>query len=265
MILQGDRVSPFTIPPLGVHYSDAWADSGEPPLQKRELTQRAIESADGLTEESLYNESVSCGPLTSRLLSCLLREEDDTVSGEEGEVQDATRTPKSQMPKLNYPELEHRLTTELAFAGLLDSSHIDWDRTFDDDISSQLRSLQAQLRSQSLVNIARKARLMDLTIEEMAYDEYSTILDDLDKQVEQAFLKRNRSIKAKKRKVANEKGLSYSKMAVGSTIRAVLERRKKWVEKVGVIFKGGSYGTIRSDGIYGALDPKRLEEGEREF
>lgn len=40
------------------------------------------------------------------------------------------------------------------------------------------------------VNKARKLRLLGLVNNHLAYQEYNTILDDLDKQVEQGYLKR---------------------------------------------------------------------------
>lgn len=40
------------------------------------------------------------------------------------------------------------------------------------------------------VNKARKQRLLGLVNNHLAYQEYNTILDDLDKQVEQGYLKR---------------------------------------------------------------------------
>jgi hypothetical protein len=67
---------------------------------------------------------------------------------------------------------------------------IDWDAREDDEISITLRSLQKELREVMKVNKARKQRLLGLVNNHLAYQEYNTILDDLDKQVEQGYLKR---------------------------------------------------------------------------
>lgn len=40
------------------------------------------------------------------------------------------------------------------------------------------------------VNRSRKQKLLGLVNNHLAYQEYNTILDDLDKQVEQGYLKR---------------------------------------------------------------------------
>ncbi len=50
-----------------------------------------------------------------------------------------------------------------------------------------------------ITNGARKTRLLEIAKERMAYQEYSTIHDDLDSQVQQAYLKRTRTLgKSKK-------------------------------------------------------------------
>ncbi|CAK7274792.1 Transcriptional regulator, partial [Sporothrix epigloea] len=77
----------------------------------------------------------------------------------------------------------------------------DYNSHFDDEIAARLRRLQAGLREQMLVNGARKARLAELVKERMAYQEYQTILEDLDGQVNAAYLKRTRTMgKSKKGK-----------------------------------------------------------------
>lgn len=67
---------------------------------------------------------------------------------------------------------------------------INWDAREDDEISIKLRSLQKELRDVMKVNKSRKQRLLGLVNNHLAYQEYNTILDDLDKQVEQGYLKR---------------------------------------------------------------------------
>ena len=77
---------------------------------------------------------------------------------------------------------------------------INWNNREDDEICQELRKLQKQLRQQSLENAARKMILEKKVEEQLAYQEYATILDDLDKQVGDAFNKRTKSIKAKKKR-----------------------------------------------------------------
>lgn len=100
-----------------------------------------------------------------------------------------------------------------------------------------LRTLQKELQHQSQVNIARKKRLEPLVSKQMAWQEYSNILEDLDKQVEQAFLKRTRNIKAKKKRVVSGAGVDRVKPTIGDSTRAILERRKRWKSKLGHLFE----------------------------
>ncbi|KAL2165397.1 hypothetical protein VTH06DRAFT_695 [Thermothelomyces fergusii] len=60
------------------------------------------------------------------------------------------------------------------------ASQAEYDGHYDDEVAARLRLLQARLREQALVNGARKARLTELVKERMAYQEYQTILEDLD-------------------------------------------------------------------------------------
>lgn len=96
----------------------------------------------------------------------------------------ATAGWKVPVGKSDYAGLEERLQKEMQYIGLLGSSaEMDWRRREDDDVSAKLRELQGELRVMSVVNGARKSRIGDLLKEQLAHQEYATILDDLDKQV----------------------------------------------------------------------------------
>lgn len=236
---KGDQLAPFIIPPLGPHYSEVWNEIDDTPPPKSEMTQRPRESAEQLTDENAFVDAVSCGPLTSRLLSALLKEDGavQRAAEEEGDKEKDKQSPRVAPLKMDYAEVEEKLTGELSFVGLLESTPVDWNQTADDEISANLRVLQTELKAQSMLNAARKRKLMDLTTDEMARDEYTTILDDLDKQVEQAFAKRSRSIKAKKKRIPGEKGVAMNKVGMGSSMRAQLEKRQKWITKIGSVVR----------------------------
>ncbi|CAK7565883.1 MAG: Transcriptional regulator [Sporothrix epigloea] len=127
----------------------------------------------------------------------------------------------------------------------------DYNGHFDDEIAARLRRLQTGLREQMLVNGARKARLAELVKERMAYQEYQTILEDLDGQVNAAYLKRTRTMgKSKKGKrpgggaagaagtaaggVGGAAGLA--RPGIGDMTRTLMERRKRWMENIGTVF-----------------------------
>ncbi|EQK99007.1 Histone acetyltransferases subunit 3 [Ophiocordyceps sinensis CO18] len=110
---------------------------------------------------------------------------------------------KATHPKLDYAQVDERLKQELRHIGFLPQEGFegDYDGHFDDEIAGRMRVLQARLREQVLINGARKARLMELVRERMAHQEYQTILEDLDSQVQAAYLKRTRTMgKSKKTK-----------------------------------------------------------------
>lgn len=251
---RGDRLEPFIIPPLGTHYLELWNEVvDETPPPRQDSTQKARESCEDLTDETIQSDNVSCGPLTSRLLSAFIKEDDINGTNSE-DVDQADKEKNSRLGtfKMDYPELEDKLITELNFIGLLDVASIDWTQSADDEIAANLRALQNDLHQMSATNFARKQKLMNLTTDEMAKDEYTTILDDLDKQVEQAFLKRNRSIKAtKKKRGPGEKGIAVTKVSIGSNIRSLMEKRQRWIQRIGSIC---TTDPVSEESIFQSLD-----------
>lgn len=87
---------------------------------------------------------------------------------------------------------------------------IDWinDRE-DDEISTELRYLQNQLNRISRVNWAYQRILLPLVEQQLAWQEYSQILEDLDKQVDQAYLRRNRANTRVKKKKGAQSGAGH--------------------------------------------------------
>jgi transcriptional adapter 3 len=91
--------------------------------------------------------------------------------------------------KMDYATLEERIRREMIYVGLMDpTQELDFDNRQDDEVSARLRMLQKQLRKQTIINGARKARIAEQLKEQLAYQEYVTILEDLDKQVPPTFL-----------------------------------------------------------------------------
>ncbi|KAL6713824.1 Transcriptional regulator [Lecanora helva] len=195
----------------------------------------------------------------------------------------ATALPSSERPPANAPSLSHaqideRLKAELRHIGFLSPDHEpDYDAHYDDEIAERLRYLQAELRRVSILNGARKQRVLDLAQEQQAYQEYSTILEDLDGQVQQAYMKRTRTLgKSKKHTkrpggagggshpVANDGGIS--KPGIGDVARQLMTRRSNWEEKIGPVFRGdirrvrGKDESIFTDAV---MEPLMRQEKER--
>ncbi|KAI1311337.1 Transcriptional regulator [Mortierella claussenii] len=264
---EGDQVTPLLIPPLGKHYLEAWAeedralipyDGFESRRSSVDLIKDVTPSRNTvynqpfeLTDENIDQDEVSCGPLTERIICSLVAE--DVVDPNEIKQDDDQPTSSSPAPinlhsnVRNYAELEERIKRELRYIGLLGNDEIDWDAREDDEISITLRSLQKELRDVMKVNRGRKQRLLSLVNNHLAYQEYNTILDDLDKQVEQGYLKRFRMTKSKKKKTSTPKSLSESALSA-------MDRRRRFVQGVGPIFPAENY-TIPSKTIF----PEELE------
>ncbi|KAB5549899.1 histone acetyltransferases subunit 3-domain-containing protein [Coniochaeta sp. 2T2.1] len=137
-------------------------------------------------------------------------------------------------------------------AGAADpSTTADYDGAFDDEVAARLRVLQDLLRKQTLINGARKARLTEAVKERMAHQEYQTILEDLDSQVQAAYLKRTRTMGKKPKKArpgaaaptASAAG-GLARPGIGDLTKTLMERRRRWIESIGPVFDGENLGKV---------------------
>lgn len=175
---------------------------------------------------------------------------------------------KATHPKLDHAQVDERIKQELRHIGFLPfDEEPDFDGHFDDEIAARLRLLQAQLKEQAIINGARKARMMDLVKERMAHQEYTTILEDLDGQVQSAYMKRTRSMgKSKKTKrpggagggshFVGAAGSGMARPGIGDMTKTLMERRKKWIDNIGPVF-----GNEKSLGMV----PRVSDEGSSIF
>lgn len=149
-----------------------------------------------------------------------------------------------------------------------------YDSHFDDEVAQRLRFLQEELRKQSVVNGARKQRLLELTEERIAQQEYNTIADDLDNQLNAAYLKRNRNIGKGKKQNKRPGGagggshpapnVGLSRPGVGEPIRILMERRQQWISTIGPVVNYGKTGLPAST-VFAADKMKELENREVEI
>lgn len=291
-------VSPYIIPKLGQFYADAWADDdaslasklNSPAYQQPSAdTYKPKGSVEDLSDEKLYTEDVSCGPLSSRLLSAILsvhegpedeNEDDNDDQGgiksegnELGEDDVATKLGRNDDTDMSteisdFHSVEERLKRELKYIGIfmnlpndenegkskvningrpiktesrsgsiIDSD--DWIKNKEDDeVSAEIRTLQKELKTAAARNRLNKKKLIPIVEEQIAYQEYCTILEDLDKQVDQAFMKRMKS-RGKKKKNNNEKSEvnPAQQQAMNAGLRSLLDKRKRWINNIGKLFK----------------------------
>ena len=181
--------------------------------------------------------------------------------------------------KLDYAQVDERLKAELRYIGFLgQDEEADYDAHYDDEVAQRLRFLQTELKKQTIVNGARKARLLQIAQERMAHQEYSTILEDLDAQVQQAYLKRNRSLGKGKKNTKRPGGAGggshfvggggsagTAKPGIGDQAKTLMERRKKWIDTIKPVF-GEDVTRVRTEGetIFEPEIMRGLEAVERE-
>lgn len=250
-------------------------------------------SIEEISDDTIATDQVSAGPLSSRLLS-LLRFEHRTPPGESGASNglengllngdtsmeldgietntDATKplpsatafadqtngnstSTKAPAQKLDYLQHDERLKLELRHLGLLAPEDVpEYDGHHDDDISERLRILQAELRKTMITNGARKTRLLEVAKERMAFQEFSTIHDDLDSQVQQAYLKRTRTLGKNKKggqhgkprpggagggsHIVSANSALRQQRDIGDLARQLMDRRKRWADCIGPVFEG---------------------------
>lgn len=262
------------------------AMSIDPPQQGREKLppNQPRGNIDNMSDSIGETDALSIGPLASRLLQLLRPESrsqgpddkpttngvtngDTSMNGDtngEEQVGDDKANPlppatymsesstetwkKATHPKLEYAQVDERLKQELRHIGFLPQQGFEgeYDGHYDDEVAGRLRLLQSRLKEQMLINGARKARLTDLVRERMANQEYQTILEDLDSQVQAAYLKRTRTMgKSKKTKRPGGAGggshfvggaAGTARPGIGDQTKTLMERRKRWIDTIGSVF-----------------------------
>ncbi|KAJ9636133.1 uncharacterized protein PV06_04250 [Exophiala oligosperma] len=306
---RGDRVNPFLAVPRGKRsYQEIWAEEDGTVLVDGGSDKLPLNhprgNVDQINDDNLTTDQVSTGPLASRLLSLLKFEHRSPPTDTNGVTENAfnadgndtmdldglmnghDNTEKPLAPasavadsagskasqRLDYVQAEERIKGELRHLGLLSQDDPDYDAHHDDDISERLRLLQGELRRVMIINGARKARLLDLAKERLAYQEYSTIHEDLDSQVQQAYLKRTRTMgktkkggpggKARPGAAGPGTALSINRARdIGDSARMLMDRRKRWESCIGPVFKDMKHGIPDKDSTI--FDPKLMEMYEK--
>jgi hypothetical protein len=196
-------VGPFMIPPLGMHYEDIWYEqygyvvpgSAVGSGSKRRRMNGIGNGVDGR------------GPiaLKDRLLAALVDKtasiEDFVAEGvDEGDNAGLVPIGDAHLVVDVPAPLDERLRKELVGLGFADLSS---SRSFneDDEICSEMRAVQLQLRQQILVNQYRKRRLAEFIRNRLAAQEFYALIEDLERQIDGIFQKRMKLTKSTKKKV----------------------------------------------------------------
>ncbi|KAI5209412.1 hypothetical protein E4T39_00839 [Aureobasidium subglaciale] len=259
---------------------------------------------EDMNDDVAETAQVSAGPLISRLMSGFRHDphvtKDDQSSGnadismtngegtagtQENEqnqsTEEASDAVASFKPATHFPDqhkippnvgrdfapLEQRTLQELRYCGFVTPEATpDYDSQYDDEVAARLRYLQSELQRVSRENTSRKARVLELTEERMAMQEYSTIADDLDSQINTAYLKRNRTM-SKPKKGANKGrpggtgGVAISRNLVSEGVKMLMDRRKEWRELIGPVVDFGQQ-RIPKETVFDKENMERLETVE---
>ena len=265
-------------------------------------------SIEDMNDDVAATEEVSSGPLLSRLLAAF-RHEANGSGGESGDANgDTTMTngettagdqdpsanthgdegdafqPATYCPELgnaasrpastsnrSFASLEQRMLQELRYHGLLTPEATpDYDGHFDDEVAARLRYLQSELRIVAAENGARKTRVLELTEERMAMQEYNTIADDLDNQINAAYTKRNRTMSKPKKGVnkarpgqGNAAGVAISRNTVSEGVKILMDKRLQWKDLIGPVVDYGQKG-IPKETVFDRPTMDRLMKAEGE-
>lgn len=113
-------------------------------------------------------------------------------------VEDPATVCKSLLKEQSKDELfsvEERIKSELKYVGLLDDGDMLTTNTAsqssnDDEVSVELRRLQADLRRLIELNNGRKRRVREVLLDHLAYQEYRMVLNELNRQIISSYQKR---------------------------------------------------------------------------
>lgn len=245
-------LNPNYIPPLGPKYSEVWSLENEGKNVKVSRLSQSLSNklkklnagkgnSENLPSSIEEPDKVSCGPLTSRIISGLV-DDDDNDFGELFHEMNEEET-------INFEKLESRLNLELKYIGIFmnviqtlndDSWEQDWSlHQEDDEICFQLRKLQNDLHDVEKKNNFRKSKIIPIIEEHIAWQEYISIVDDLDKQVEQYYRRRINVLprKHKKKNHNHDEKDEQVNIVSNASFKGLLDKRSRWIEKIGSLFK----------------------------
>lgn len=255
-----DKPESYTTPKLGKFYAHKWAEeevshypdhlhnnktrhaakqltSGKHQNPHGLIPRKSFSGVDLLDSDLSINDA-RLAPLTERIISALVSEQivtngKDNSDSDEDDDNASMNSSQSLLTNGdgNLTSMEDRLKRELRYIGILDEDDVNWNDRKDDEVCVTIRALQRQLREQTKVNQMRKERMLAIAKEHIGYQEYTQVIDELDKQVEQSYLKRNRLSKSRKRKSTPIKTVALSDNALNS-----MDRRRRVIQAIGHIF-----------------------------
>lgn len=282
------------------------------PLPKWEPSQ--LSETDVVTEERGH------GPLTERLVSAMIplqnatewkgvKAAEEAMEGRPGTNGAAAQAARD---KMNVYDLEERVKNVMRFHKLLDNivssirrsiaymrstlthSQPDFSEAVDDPIATALRHAQAELRQVVATNKIRRARLVTIARDRLAYQEYIELRESLDKNTNHQYNKLQKkenpkSHKKKKKPETNGTTLAPNgtvipapspaalgllqdddlNLSVPEQLKHLVQTRRQWVDKIGAVFEekerenpGRIWGMPKSS-IFEGIEEEVKQELER--
>ncbi|KAJ3025770.1 UNVERIFIED_CONTAM: Transcriptional regulator [Siphonaria sp. JEL0065] len=304
----GDDITPYIIPRLGKTYHEQWAeeDSALPPANTHSQPVYGAEvsallgiaatpppAAPGPREyeevnDTVYGGDVYIGPLSERLLSTLVEEGSVNPAAIDleavrrfGEDDESDGPVVPSRPGINATcrttsdviGLEERLRNELKYLGLFGDEEAgpdEVDPTEQNEICTELRAIQRDLRDQVEENKKRKQVLLERATYYRGWEQYNSVLDAISKQIESDYLKRFRQNPNKKKKSGGSS--RPSNIGIGTPLGGALsskhhnihdqtldniKKRRMLIDSIGSLFPYEKV-TIPTESIYPA--PVVVEE-----
>lgn len=122
----------------------------------------------------------------------------------------------------------------------------------DDEITSALRQCQRALLQQTQINEARKSRLAEVAKHRLAYGEYHSALDGIEKAIEAGWAKRIKRYGSTPKRSSNANASANGNGNTGTSIRPpipeglkkLVQTRRRWLETVGQTMKERPKGEV---------------------
>jgi len=227
---ESEDITPYmVIPPLGKHYLESWSE--EDGDYKKKITNTNLTAEPGEMSKGIKQEDdTEFTPLVDRIFGCLIEEDivdvnaivPDTPNKDEPYLQFG-----KLWPKPDIPIIEDRIKQELYDLGILDDEKIDWEAQEDNEICSKIRELQQELREQVSINEKRKKKLLKISQDWIAYQQFNEVLEDQERQIEQAYTKRLKLSKKKKRPLHKP---------ISENVLSLIQKRKSIIKDITSLF-----------------------------
>lgn len=143
----------------------------------------------------------------------------------------------------------------------------------DDEVTAALRQCQRLLLEQTQINEARKSRLGEISKHRLAFAEYQSSLDGLEKSIEAAWSKRvKKHGSAPKKVTASALGngsapTTHGRPPVPENVKKLVQVRRGWVDSVGRTMRERPRGEVLGmptssvyEGIGDELDEQVVED-----